>query len=426
MVRFLCALALLFTFVTPAKAQPTSRPHVAWAKNANIYEVNIRQFTPEGTIPAFEKHLPRLKKMGVKILWLMPVQPIGAKNRKGTLGSYYSIRDYTAVNPEFGNMDDFKRLVRTAHGLGMKVILDWVANHTAWDHPWVTQHPDWYKRNAAGEVVSYNFDNGREIEYWTDVVGLDYKQDALWPAMIDAMKFWVRETGIDGFRCDVAMLMPEPFWARARAELDAIKPMFMLAEAAEPGLHTRAFDVTYHWKLQELLVEIAKGKKTGDDLRRYYDNPDPAFGPDAWRMNFTSNHDINSWHGNDAENYGAGFEAFAVLAATLPGVPLVYGGQEGGLDKRIAFFEKDAINWKGYKRAPLYRRLLTMKSRNPALWNGVAGGNLTFSETGSPDVVAFTRTRGRHKVLVVANLSGATQITAFGVLDPWATQIVEH
>ena len=426
MVRLLFALALLLTFATPAKAQPASRPHVAWAKNANIYEVNIRQFTREGTIPAFEKHLPRLKKMGVKILWLMPVQPIGAKNRKGTLGSYYSIRDYTAVNPEFGTMDDFKRLVRTAHGLGMKVILDWVANHTAWDHPWVTQHPDWYKRNAAGEIVSYNFESGGTVEYWTDVVGLDYKQDALWPAMIDAMKFWVRETGIDGFRCDVAMLMPEPFWARARAELDAIKPMFMLAEAAEPGLHSRAFDVSYHWKLQELLVEIAKGKKTADDLRRYYENPDPAFGPDAWRMNFTSNHDINSWHGNDAENYGAGFEAFAVLAATLPGVPLVYGGQEGVLDKRIAFFEKDAIDWKGYKRAPLYRRLLTMKSRNPALWNGVAGGNLTFSETGSPDVVAFTRTRGRHKVLVVANLSGATQITAFGVLDPWATQIVER
>ena len=425
MIRFLAAVLMLF-IAFPANAQPTSRPHVAWAKNANIYEVNIRQFTPEGTIPAFEKHLPRLKKMGVKILWLMPVQPIGAKNRKGTLGSYYSIRDYTAVNPEFGTMDDFKRLVRTAHGLGMKVILDWVANHTAWDHPWVTQHPDWYKRNAAGEVVSYNFDNGREIEYWTDVVGLDYKQDALWPAMIDAMKFWVRETGIDGFRCDVAMLIPEPFWARARAELDAIKPMFMLAEAAEPGLHARAFDVSYHWKLQELLVEIAKGKKTADDLRRYYENPDPAFSPDAWRMNFTSNHDINSWHGNDVENYGAGFEAFAVLAATLPGVPLVYGGQEGVLDKRIAFFEKDAIDWKGYKRAPLYRRLLTMKSRNPALWNGVAGGTLTFAETGSPNVVAFTRTRGRHKVLVVANLSGATQITAFGALDPWATQIVEH
>ena len=424
MLRFILAFIAL-VFVAPAIAQPVSRSHVAWAKNANIYEVNIRQFTPEGTITAFEKHLPRLKRMGVKILWLMPVQPIGVKNRKGTLGSYYSIRDYTAINPEFGTMTDFKRMVRTAQGMGFKVILDWVANHTAWDHSWVTAHPDWYKRNAAGEVVSYNFDNGREIEYWTDVVGLDYKQDALWPAMIDAMKFWVREGGIDGFRCDVAMLMPEPFWARARTELDEIKPMFMLAEAAEPGLHARAFDATYHWKLQEQLVEIAQGKKTGDDLRRYYASPDPAFAPDAWRMNFTSNHDINSWHGHDGEKYGAGFEAFAVLAATLPGIPLVYGGQEGRLDKRIAFFEKDAIDWKDYVRVPLYTRLLTLKAKHPALLNGTAGGTLAFAETGSPHVVAFTRTKGRRKLLVVANLSNATHVTAFGVQKPWAWSITE-
>jgi glycosidase len=425
MLRVLLAFFAL-AFAIPATAQSASRPHVAWAKNANIYEVNIRQFTPEGTITAFEKHLPRLKKMGVKILWIMPVQPIGVKNRKGTLGSYYSIRDYTAINPEFGTMTDFKRMVRTAQGMGFKVILDWVANHTAWDHPWITQHPEWYKRDAKGEIVSYNFDNGREIEYWTDVVGLDYKQASLWPAMIDAMKFWVREVGVDGFRCDVAMLMPEPFWARARKELDAIKPVFMLAEAAEPELHTRAFDATYHWKLQELLVEIAKGKKTADDLRRFYANPDPAFGPDAWRMNFTSNHDINSWHGHDGEKYGAGFEAFAVLAATLPGIPLVYGGQEGQLDKRIAFFEKDAIDWKGYKRAPLYTRLLTMKTRHPALWNGTAGGALTFAETGSPHVVAFTRKRGTSKVLIVANLSNKTQVSSFGALDPWAWWIAEE
>ncbi len=423
MVRLLSAF-LMMVIALPAYAQPVSRPHVAWAKNANIYEVNIRQFTAEGTIPAFAKQLPRLKKMGVKIIWLMPVQPIGAKNRKGTLGSYYSIRDYTAVNPEFGTMADFKQMVRTAQGLGMKVILDWVANHTAWDHPWIKQHPDWYKGNAAGEIVSYNFDNGREVEYWTDVVGLDYKQPALWPAMIDAMKFWVHETGIDGFRCDVAMLMPEPFWVQARTELDAIKPMFMLAEAAEPALHARAFDATYHWKLQELLVEIAQGKKTANDLRVFYRSPDPAFAPDAWRMNFTSNHDINSWHGHDGEKYGAGFEAFATLAATLPGIPLVYGGQEGTLDKRIAFFEKDPIDWKGYKRMPLYTRLLTLKTRNPALWNGTAGGALAFQETGSPNVVAFTRTRGRNKVLVVANLSATAQASPFGTLAPWATRII--
>jgi Alpha amylase, catalytic domain len=424
MMRILLAL-LALAFAIPATAQPTSRPHVAWAKNANIYEVNIRQFTPEGTITAFEKHLPRLKKMGVKILWIMPVQPIGVKNRKGTMGSYYSIRDYTAINPEFGTIADFKRMVRSAQGMGFKVILDWVANHTAWDHPWITQHPEWYKRDAKGEIVSYNFFNGRETEYWTDVVGLDYKQAALWPAMIDAMKFWVREVGIDGFRCDVAMLVPEPFWAQVRKELDAIKPVFMLAEAAEPELHARAFDATYHWKLQELLVEIAKGKKTGDDLRRFYASPDPTFAPDAWRMNFTSNHDVNSWHGNDAENFGAGFEPFAVLAATLPGIPLVYGGQEGQLDKRIAFFEKDAIDWKGYKRAALYTKLLTMKTRHPALWNGTAGGRLTFAETGTPHVVAFTRIRGKSKIFVVANLSDKARVTSFGALDPWAWSITE-
>lgn len=425
MLRLLIALVAL-TVVFPATAQPISRPHVAWAKNANIYEVNIRQFTPEGTIAAFEKHLPRLKKMGVKILWIMPVQPIGVKNRKGTLGSYYSIRDYTAINPEFGTMTDFKRMVRTAQGMGFKVILDWVANHTAWDHPWIKQHPEWYKRDAKGQIVSYNFNNGREIEYWTDVVGLDYKQAALWPAMIDAMKFWVRDVGIDGFRCDVAMLVPEPFWARARKELDTIKPVFMLAEAAEPELHERAFDATYHWTLQALLVDIAKGKKTAEDLRHFYANPNQAFGADAWRMNFTSNHDINSWHGNDAENFGASFEAFAVLAATLPGIPLVYGGQEGELDKRIAFFEKDAIDWKGYKRAALYTRLLTMKARHPALWNGTAGGTLEFADTGNPSVVAYTRDRGMSKVLIIANLSGQNQVSTFGTLAPWAWQILEE
>jgi glycosidase len=422
MIRFLLTVFALLA-LSPATAA-TSRPHVAWARNANIYEVNIRQFTPEGTIPAFEKHLPRLQKMGVKVLWIMPVQPIGAKNRKGTLGSYYAIRDYTAVNPEFGTMDDFKHMVRTAHGLGMKVIIDWVANHTAWDHPWVAAHPDWYKRNAAGDVVSYNFDNGKEIEYWTDVVGLDYKQDALWPAMIEAMKFWVRDTGIDGFRCDVAMLVPEPFWARARTELDAIKPVFMLAEAAEPELHARAFDATYQWKLHDLLVDIAHGKKTGDDLRRYYANPDPAFADDAWRMNFTSNHDINSWHGNDVENFGAGFEAFAVLAATLPGIPLVYGGQEGVLDKRLAFFEKDAIAWKGYPRAALYNRLLTLKARHPALANGTSGGTLVFENIDNPNIVALTRSRGRDRVRVIVNLSGRPQTGPNGVsLKPWAWTI---
>ena len=421
MFRILMLFALIL--VTPAHAT-TSRPHVAWARNANIYEVNIRQFTPEGTISAFQKHLPRLQKMGVKILWLMPIQPIGVKNRKGTLGSYYSISDYTAVNPEFGTMDDFKTMVRTAHGLGMKVIIDWVANHTAWDHGWVAAHPEWYKTDEDGKIVSVRFGSPPNVEEWTDVVALDYSKTGVSDAMLDAMKYWVREGGIDGFRCDVAMLVPEPFWARARTELDAIKPMFMLAEAAEPGLHKRAFDATYHWKLNELLVDIAKGKRTAKDLRDFYANPDRAFAPDAWRMNFTSNHDINSWHGNDVENFGAGFEAFAVLAATLPGIPLVYGGQEGVLDRRIAFFEKDAIDWKGYPRAALYTRLLTLKTRHRALWNGTAGGAPVFEDSGNSDVVAFTRTKGKDRVRVVVNLSPRSQrLTRGQKLAPWGWRV---
>ena len=421
MFRILMLFALIV--VTPAHAT-TSRSHVAWARNANIYEVNIRQFTPEGTISAFQKHLPRLQKMGVKILWLMPIQPIGVKNRKGTLGSYYSISDYTAVNPEFGTMDDFKAMVRTAHGLGMKVIIDWVANHTAWDHAWVAAHPKWYKTDENGKIVSVRFGSPPNVEEWTDVVALDYSKPGVADAMLEAMKYWVREGGIDGFRCDVAMLVPEPFWARARTELDAIKPMFMLAEAAEPGLHKRAFDVTYHWKLNELLVDIAKGKKTAKDLRDFYGKPDPAFAPDAWRMNFTSNHDINSWHGNDVENFGAGFEAFAVLAATLPGIPLVYGGQEGVLDRRIAFFEKDAIDWKGYPRAALYTRLLTLKTRHRALRNGTAGGAPVFEDSGNPDVIAFTRTKGKDRVRVVVNLSPRSQKLKRGqTLAPWGWRV---
>ena len=421
MFRILMLFALILA--TPAHAT-TSRPHVAWARNANIYEVNIRQFTPEGTISAFQKHLPRLQKMGVKILWLMPIQPIGVKNRKGTLGSYYSISDYTAVNPEFGTMDDFKAMVRAAHGLGMKVIIDWVANHTAWDHSWVAAHPEWYKIDENGKIVSVRFGSPPNVEEWTDVVALDYSKPGVADAMLDAMKYWVREGGIDGFRCDVAMLVPEPFWARARAELDAIKPMFMLAEAAEPGLHKRAFDATYHWKLNELFVDIAKGKRTAKDLRDFYGNADPAFAPDAWRMNFTSNHDINSWHGNDVENFGAGFEAFAVLAATLPGIPLVYGGQEGVLDRRIAFFEKDAINWKGYPRAALYTRLLTLKTRHRALSNGTAGGVPVFEDSGNPDVIAFTRTKGKDRVRVVVNLSPRSQrLTRGQTLAPWGWRV---
>ncbi|MED5618817.1 alpha-amylase family glycosyl hydrolase [Ideonella sp. BN130291] len=383
--------------------------HPAWSRQATIYEVNLRQYTPQGSLSAFEAELPRLRAMGVDIVWLMPIHPIGSKQRKGTLGSYYAVRDYTGVNPEFGTVADVKHLVASAHALGMKVILDWVANHTAWDHPWVQQHPDWYKKNDQGEIFPVTFGSGPDREEWTDVVALDYTQPALWRAMIDAMAFWLREADIDGFRCDVAGLVPTPFWEQARAELDRIQPVFMLAEWSEPELHAKAFDMTYDWDLYELLKKVAKGQADARDLAAYVQHPKKAFPADAYRMTFTGNHDTNSWHGSDVELYGPAFKPMAVLAATLPGMPLVYGGQEAGFDKRLAFFEKDPIAWKQRELAPLYAELLQLKHAHPALANGSAGGAAEVLPLGNDAVFGFQRRREEDQVTVLVNLSGQPQ-----------------
>jgi glycosidase len=416
---------------TPASA---AMAHLPWTRSANIYEVNIRQYTPEGTINAFAKHLPRLQKMGVDILWLMPIQPIGKPERKGSLGSYYSISDYVAVNPEFGTVDDMKALVREAHKLGMKVILDWVANHTAWDHPWAKAHKDWYKLDAKGELFPVTFNAGTpQVEYWTDVVALNYDNKALWTGMTEAMKFWVRETDLDGFRCDVAGLVPTPYWNYARSELDAIKPMFMLAEWAEADLHEKAFDMTYGWDLTEVLVKVAKGEADANALAAWVKNPPrtkagKTFPKSAYRMRFTSNHDQNSWHGHDGEIYGAAFPAMAVLAATLPGMPLTLGGQEAGLNKRLAFFEKDTMDFTGLQHEALYAALLKLKHENPALWNGQYGADVELLATGNSKVFAFQRSQSGNAVAVVVNVSGSAQTYSLGdgksqSLAPWRWSI---
>lgn len=409
------AAALL---ATPALAAPPPLPvtegrsqvaHPAWAQRATIYEVNIRQYTPEGTFRAFEAHLPRLRKLGVDVLWIMPIHPISQKMRKGTLGSYYAVRDYTAVNPEFGDMADFKRLVAKAHALGFKVILDWVANHTGWDNVWVEQHPDWYKRNTAGELEGYNYTDlstGKK-EVWADVIGLDYTKPAVREGMIEAMGFWVRQADIDGFRADVAWTLPTEFWDEARARLDRIKPMFMLAEADTPDLHLRAFDMTYDWKLFHLLVDVAKGKADARDLAKLYTDPPRRYPAGSYRMTFTANHDENSWNGTEAELFGPGAEAMAVLAATLPGMPLIYSGQEAGLNKRLAFFEKDPIQWQASPRADFYTRLLRFKRAHPALGNALEPGNLEVLDTGNPKVFAFRRIKGKDRVTVTVNLAAA-------------------
>ena len=387
--------------------QPDAFPHVPWSHQTNIYEVNVRQFTPEGTLTAFEAHLPRLQQLGVSLLWFMPIQPIGKKERKGGLGSYYAIQDYTAVNPEFGTLQDFRRIVAKAHALGMKVILDWVANHTAWDHPWVQTHKERYKLNETGEVFSVTFNAGTpQVEYWTDVVGLNYQDPGLWMAMTDAMAFWLKEADIDGFRCDVASLVPTPFWEQARAKLDRIKPVFMLAESDKVDLHAKAFDMTYDWDLFDQLRAIAKGKADASALKAWWARREAKYPSDAYRMNFTANHDSNSWHGSCKEFYGsqACFKAMAVLAAMLPGVPLIYGGQETFFDKRLAFFEKDPIQWRDYPLAGLYAELLALKARHAALANGTYGGTLVWLDTGDAAVVGFRRQCGASQVDVHVHL----------------------
>jgi glycosidase len=386
---------------TPAKKEPPQSfvVHPEWSRNATIYEVNIRQYTPEGTFAAFQESIPRLKKMGVDILWLMPVNPIGEKFRKGKLGSYYAIQNYKGINPEFGTMDDFKKLVNEAHNAGMKVILDWVASHTAWDNNWIEEHPDYYKKDSLGNMVS-PFD-------WSDVAQLDYDKKEVRDAMIEVLKYWVNETGIDGFRCDVAWMMPVDFWEDARIELNRIKPVFMLAEAEGPQYHTKAFDMTYAWELHHLMNSIAKGKKNVKSLDSLMIKQDTLYPSDAYRMMFTSNHDENSHQGTEFERMGEASVCMAVLTATLPGMPLVYSGQESAFNKRLRFYDKDTIDWKDYRLDPFYRKLFALKHAYQPLWNGSWGGKMTRVNTSADSLVfAFLREKEGDKLFVITNLEG--------------------
>lgn len=370
--------------------------------NANIYEVNIRQYTPSGTINAFSQHLERLAGMGVKILWLMPIQPIGVEKRKGSLGSYYSISDYLAINPEMGTMEDFIQLVKKAHSLNMRVILDWVANHTAFDHAWIKAHPDYYKHDEKGNIIP-------PVEDWTDVAALNYDNVQLRRAMADCMLFWVKATDIDGFRCDVADMVPLDFWQSVRRELDQVKPVFMLAEAEKPEMHDHAFDMTYSWNQHHRMNEIVKGKKTAKTIDEYLEGQ-KAWPANAYRMYFTSNHDENSWNGTEYERMGEGAQAFAVLTFGLNGMPLIYSGQEAALNRRLKFFERDPIDWNNYPLADFYTRLIKLKTQAPALQHGAQGGTFTKLATGKDDAMyAFVRSKDESKVVFILNLSAKAQ-----------------
>ena len=394
--------------------------HPAWSRTAAIYEVNVRQYTPEGTLAALEQHLPRLQQLGVDILWLMPVQPIGVKNRKGGLGSYYSIADYTAINPEYGTEADFRHFVDAAHRQGLKVILDWVPNHTAFDHEWATSHRDYYDLRPDGSMRNARDNEGKETD-WTDVAELNYANAEMRRAMIGEMRWWVDSMNVDGFRCDVAGGVPADFWVDARRQLKAAKPdLFLLAEAESPAMHA-AFDMTYGWELHHLLNEISTGKRSTAELDRYFARQDTLYGSGAYRMYFTSNHDENSWQGTEFERMGANHVPAFVLSATAArGMPLLYTGQEVSLNKRLRFFEKDTVDWSGPSLADFYRALLDLKERQPALANGPWGGAQTPLRTNGGDrVYAFTRTRDANTVLVAVNFGDAPARVAYqGLAQP--------
>ena len=380
----------------------TKQPPLAWSKNLTIYEVNLRQYTSGGTFREFSDHLPRLAELGVGILWFMPVQPVGKLNRKGSLGSYYSISDYMAVDPAYGTLQEFREMVARIHALGMYVLLDWVANHTSWDNVLTVSHPDFYRRNAAGDVFP-------PFDEWEDVIGLDYSNKDLRKYMVGAMQFWLNETGIDGFRCDMANLVPVDFWEQARRELDETKPVFMLAEAEQREMLNEAFDVIYNWNFLHLMNDMAKGQRGVADLDAMLRFEIEEFPAASYQLLFTSNHDENSWNGSEIERLHYGLEAYTVLSFTLTGMPLIYSGQEAGNSRRLKFFDKDEITWKQDKMFALFQRLVHLKKTTPALWSGTYGGNFARLSSASPDVFAFSRSKNENHVVVVINFTGKSR-----------------
>lgn len=421
------------TAITEPEKPTFEKPRVPdWHKNATIYEVNTRHFTPEGTFNAFEAHLPRLKEMGIDILWFMPIHPISVKNRKGEMGSPYAVADYKDVNPDFGTMDDFKHLLKAIHDQGMYCIIDWVPNHTGWDNPWITEHPDWYTKDKDGNITDpINYETG-ESWGWTDVADLNYDNKEMRQGMIDAMAFWIKDVGIDGFRVDVAHGVPVDFWAECSDALYAIEPVFMLAEAEVPAIvNNGAFVMDYGWEMHHLLNQIAKSqganrdkgktlekgnvveasdkhaeKKTALDIDKMLAKKDQQYSM-GYQMQFTSNHDENSWSGTEFQRFGDGHLTFAVLTATFDGMPLVYTGMEAAMDKQLEFFKKDEIEWGDYKYAGFYKTLFDLKHRNKALWNGEHGGELVKIKTGNDEnVYAFIREKDGDRVVVILNLSG--------------------
>lgn len=417
MKRFL----LLAIVALMAAACCNKAPHACWTYDSVVYEMNVRQYTPEGTFAAAQKQLPRLKELGVDVVWLMPIHEIGVKGRKGTLGSYYAIKDYTSVNHEFGTLEDFDAFLAAAHKLGLKVILDCVANHTSPDCDWVTDKPaDWYVRDSLGNTI---------VEYdWTDIAKLNYDNADMREAVRSAMRYWL-DRGIDGFRCDMAYIVPQDFWSETITALrsEYRRGLYFLAEGEEPWLHDAGFDASYAWRCHHLLNDIAQGKAGAAELRSYIAEDEQLFPSDAFRLMFTSNHDENSWSGSEFERMGKAARLMSVLTFTLPqSQPLIYTAQEIGYDHRLAFFEKDPVPcWCTTDETAFYQTMTSLRHRHPALRSGEKGGAYALVEDQwvPDDVFAFTRSCSKEEMMVLANFSDRYTEVALPDAQEWADAI---
>ncbi|HEY7750773.1 MAG TPA: alpha-amylase family glycosyl hydrolase [Ignavibacteriaceae bacterium] len=406
MYRHIYLCITCFVFIS---AEFFSQSHEDWSYNRITYEVNVRQYTESGTFAEFATHLDRLKEMGVGILWFMPIHPIGLVNRLGSLGSYYSVKDFYGINPEFGTLEEFKALVDSIHARDMYVLMDWVGNHTSWDNSLTITHPEWYVTDGQGNFVP---PPGTD---WSDVIQLDHSQQGLRDHMIEVMKFWINEADVDGFRCDAVSFMPIDFWSEAIPELKSLKPgIFMLAEDDGTEYQSAGFDMSYGWGYHGfgsgILNNIVAGTNNANTLSSYVNNENAYYFPSHYRLYFTSNHDENSWHGTVFEQFGIAAETFAVLTSTFRSMPLLYSGEEAGLDQRLLFFDKDEIIWQSHPFADIYTSLFNLKKVNKAIWNGNHGGQLQrISTTDNPSVFAFIRQKESSRVFGIFNLTNQSK-----------------
>ncbi|WP_159579979.1 alpha-amylase family glycosyl hydrolase [Marinoscillum sp. 108] len=408
MYRFISAIVILTMCAhcqTPEQSRQLESSSLVqatqpeWMKNAVLYEVNIRQYTPEGTFSAFQKHLPRLKELGVDILWLMPIHPIGKEKRKGTLGSVYAVQDYYAIHTDMGTKEEFRALIQAIHEAGMYVLMDWAASATAWDHVLTKSHPDWYLHDDEGNFIT------PEHNSQSDVIALDYNVAALREYMKNAMTYWVTEYDLDGYVLHVNDKVLPSFWEDVRKTLESVRPVILLADAPGHSVPT-GFDIVSGWELEKAMQAVSRGEVSAAVIRVFIQSQLDSTSNRGIRMLYTSNHEKNAEEGSVFERFGKAAEAYAVLTYTMQGIPMIYSGQEVGLNHSLSLTEKDEISWGDHPFNALYSRLNKLKKDNPALWNGAWGGRMELLTTSNPDqIIAIYRVKDGNRVLAVFNCS---------------------